>query len=323
MDATTPGLDNRSRSRAGSPTGALAGALAEQAGTTAADPSSNRALIGLATHRAEQLEVVVVPTARHPLDHLLFVEGTHEWVAVGVGATGRRVEPGRDGLAVLQTVLAVGRDGTVHATVDAAVGSGWRAPHRHRCGPPAQVAAAVSDTGCAPMAEGLVVDACRRVLGLSTPPPREGIAHTVHLLWLDALVRVAGDPPARPRDWSGLAELHPLVALAPEARTAVVPPLSGAGESAMAVEPHAARASLEPMAACVGWQGLRRHPILASIVGRQLTPREVAWFDDGMFSRWLPSLLPEVGELTEAVHACYPPALAAAVAAMEPAALAP
>jgi hypothetical protein len=190
--------------------------------------------------------------------------------------------------------------------------------------------------------EGSVGDACRRALGLPTPPPPPGTAQLWLRVWLDRVVETvsaAGATPGAgaagdigrvgnvgavgevgaggavelgaPHTWRGVAALHPAAPARPHAAvTALAPDRSG---DVAFGDPEALAETTHALASAWPWSRLRREPDVVDGV-RPPLPREVtAWMDDGMFARWVLADLPSLGWLRTAVHRLLPPDVAAAV----------
>jgi len=138
---------------------------------------------------------------------------------------------------------------------------------------------------------GRLLDACRRALGLATPPPAGTVAEMWEQRWLDRLVEALAGGEVDGAD--DAAALHPLAGL-----------LGPGDDLASVAWSRLARAS---------WADLRW---LASGGGgaagdggdggdggddEALSPELAAWMDDGMVQRWLTDGLPSRAELLEAV----------------------
>jgi hypothetical protein len=154
-----------------------------------------------------------------------------------------------------------------------------------------------------------VADACRRALGLPTSPPPASTLGLWTLAWLDRVVEAASqaDAGSAPTTWSALAALH----------AAAGPP----GErAAPAPDPASLAVAGCDLAEAWTWARLRADPAVVDLPGPLPSPRLAAWMDDGMWARWLLSLLPAADDLVSAVHALLPPALAEGVAVVAQAA---
>lgn len=145
--------------------------------------------------------------------------------------------------------------------------------------------------------EGLVADALRRTLGLTTPAPDISVGTLVEAGWLDAIAGVAFGGPERISSWSQLARLHPL-----------------AGADGVPSADDLARDVAE-LEAASSWRRLRHLAELRSPrVGRPPGGTETspaAWFDDGSFARWATRNLPDPSELLGSLMTVLPLGVAA------------
>ncbi len=137
-------------------------------------------------------------------------------------------------------------------------------------------------------AAGTIPDACRRVLGLPTPPAPPTTAVLWTTVWLDRLMQAWGDPLPRrgaTSSWPALARLHPAVAQRGDASADDV--TDGAALVPLA-RAHAATWS---------WRRLRAEPhALGSPVG-ELPVHVAAWMDDGSYARWVLGAYPSITTL--------------------------
>ena len=136
-----------------------------------------------------------------------------------------------------------------------------------------------------PPSAGRVVDLAHRALGLATPPPDENTDRLLARLWLIEVVAVGRRAPA-PLSWPEVVALHPVVkamvdlGLGPPPTTELLAYLQ-VGSDAWSWS------RLVQQAAEPGW--------LADL----LPPGAGGWFDEGVLSRWLLSVTPEVSRLLD------------------------
>jgi hypothetical protein len=247
-------------------------------------------LWGIATTPREEIELALLPLEGHPFDELIGFEAPAHWMAMGVRATGRGrslAEPHPAARAVAATMV-LGRDGTTRSRLR------WldRGPGVCELGP------AESEPG---PVEGLVADACRRSLGLPTAPPSTSATVVWTLLWLDNLVERAGDTAHRPRTWADAVALHPAAQAADPDGSWVLD------------HPDGLVAAARAHAATWRWERLRREPCALGPVGASLPAGALAWMDEGLFSRWLLTELPDDAELLGSVVDVLPAQVAAKV----------
>jgi len=141
--------------------------------------------------------------------------------------------------------------------------------------------------------EGAVGDACRRALGLPTaPPPESSVGLWLHV-WLDRVVEVVGDDPARSAlTWGAVAALHP-----------------GSGGLGAAPDPQIVAESTHDLAERLPWSHLRLDPDMVD-TARPPVARPVAqWMDDGMFARWMLAELVDPRVLAQTLEAVLDPAV--------------
>ncbi|HKE77054.1 MAG TPA: hypothetical protein VKB57_25760, partial [Acidimicrobiales bacterium] len=136
----------------------------------------------------------------HPLELLLRLEAPPHWRAVGVSCQGwahpldargrTRRGPGSPPVTVTLLVESTGETAGVLRQGDEV-------------------------TPLPDRPEGVIADACRRVLGLPTAPPPPSTAELWTLYWLDRIVEEATRTDAQLRTWSSVAALHPATETAP------------------------------------------------------------------------------------------------------------
>lgn len=191
---------------------------------------------------AEPDEVHIVDLfSDDPASELLGFTAPRAWSAFGVSVPGRArafpPEPASVGVVVtpdeIHLVHLVDRSGDVATVL------------RRMADPPE-----VLSPSEAP--EGRIPDACRRALGLPTPPPQVPLAVLRTLLWLDAVFTSAQANPAGWLDWPAVASLRP----GPAAR------------------------------GLVSWEAARLSCAGGTLAVPGLSPHHAAWMDEGMFSRW-------------------------------------
>ncbi len=207
----------------------------------------------------------------HPLDALLGYVAPADWWAIGVCAPGRAHSP--DGSDDVTVALLVDRAGATASLLQR--------------GDAREVLPGRPD--------GVLADACRRALGLPTPPPPWSSLMLWTQAWLDRIVEADGArAPGRPGlSWSAVARLHPAS--------------TGAGDPVALALDAAALAEAWP------WARLRAEPAVADLAGPRPSPALAQWMDDGMWARWLVSRLPPADELLEATRALLSPVVADAV----------
>lgn len=218
----------------------------------------------------------------HPLDLLLGFVAPDHWRAVGVSCTG--VSHRLDGSAAEPGPVMV------TALVD-------------RSGDVASVMRQAGEVTVMPEPlEGAVADACRRAVGVPTAAPPPSTLQLWTLTWLDRVVELAGQGSVGtgPLSWPAVARLH----------AAAGPPDDGPNA---ALDPAGLAAAATALARAWPWARLRADPSVLDLPGPPPTARLAAWMDDGMWARWLLSLLPAPNDLMAAVHALLPPALARGV----------
>jgi hypothetical protein len=132
---------------------------------------------------------------------------------------------------------------------------------------------------------GLTADACRRVLGLPTPPPVTTARFALSWLWMDAVVEAATRRPGLTMQDCWL--LHPAL------------PLAAPGD------PRSLAERCRRAADAADWSTLRQQVIAGDeVVG--LDSVDAAWCDDGSFSRFVLTMLPEPLDLLAAMRQLLP-----------------
>lgn len=150
--------------------------------------------------------------------------------------------------------------------------------------------------------EGRLVDACRRALGLPTPPPPDDTTELWALLWMDNLVaRVARGE--RPRGLVAAARAHPAIEIVAEH------------------DPHLldeAIARLVRLGRMLGhqrsWPKLRAACAAGEWPVEDLTADGAAWMDDGMFARWVLADFPPLDEYLDELADLLPEGVVDAIA---------
>jgi hypothetical protein len=247
--------------------------------------------IGIVTTGADGLSLAVRPLiGPDPVVELLGFVAPASWSAVGIVSTARwanltdgelagvphrrRRADGRARLAYLVTrtgasLVVLQQEGAERITR-------WFAPgHEH---------------------VGRIDDVCRRMLGLPTRPPSYPPLGLWAVMWADSLVRRGSA--TRLQTWREVALSHPVVA-----RLAVDDESLLATATDDLVELAASYANL------LGWAELRSLCARGQWPLVDADPDDVAWMDDGMFSRWAVADLPELDDLLDDVDLLLPEAL--------------
>ena len=221
----------------------------------------------------------------HPLCGLVGLEVAEDWAAIGVAGTGRLHHlDDSGGPERVRTTHLVARDGSWAVRWQPVDGG----EPFEGSGPP----------GDPNMPVGRVDDALRRCLGLSTGPPAGTTARLWVLLWLDAIVAMAGSARGRRRlhCWQAVAELHPAVPALVADLSKPVPPakLSELGNALTRLR---------------DWAEVRRLVATGNLVLPEVDAATAAWLDDGAFSRWALGGFPSAAELARAATSLLSPAL--------------
>jgi hypothetical protein len=207
-----------------------------------------------------------------------------EWQTFGIASRARLRSLDPDGPEPEQTsfVFLVGRSGAAIALAGDDLGRPLRLEARgEQC--------------------GRVPDACRRALGLATPPPPCDTRTWFALQWLDRACEIALEE-ARRFSWEQLAGLYPLAT--PAFRAELPGPLAEhlimLGDIAGSV---------------LDWDRLRERAIADDPGGCRLAPHEAAWTDEGTFARILLEPYPELADLVEILQPRLEPDTQAQLAA--------
>jgi hypothetical protein len=209
----------------------------------------------------DDIELGVLPLQPqvHPAEAMAGFTAPDTWSAIGVVAAARSAEltgtsfAARDERAAgpVRLTFLLSRSGR-SATLLTPIGAP-RAKRRVLCESPA----------------GVVADACRLVLGLSTAEPTEGPEVWLTARWLDRLLTTAVDRPGAIRTWEAAARRHPLVS----DRTPPTP------EAVVALVQHAASE--------FDWERLRRLAARDAGTAPGISPGLASWMDAGCFARHL------------------------------------
>lgn len=209
-----------------------------------------------------------------------------ECAAVGMVATGhtRPLSEGVESLSLwhagaqIRMCCVVGRSGEVGWMLEGADGQTWaEAP-----------------------SEGKMLDALKRCLGLSTTPPEVPAAEIHAAAWLSSVLEQAIKSPNR-LTWSDVARLHPLARLLKgDLVTSYQGDRSNAGDLDDLVRIAANAWS---------WREIRAQACDGNL-NALIAPELAAWMDEGMFSRWLMDLVPQVDQLVGALAGYLTPSAA-------------
>ncbi|MEE9417267.1 MAG: hypothetical protein V3V01_18450, partial [Acidimicrobiales bacterium] len=227
-----------------------------------AEPHDEPFVFGLADNNdspepAIEVAVTALPPSDDPLLPLVGFDAPAHWQATGVVAAATAHSPNGSSKVLIATL--VDRRGSVVARLRNDDGEVLTMPSQ---------------------GEGRLPDLCRRTLGVPCPAPSE--ASTSHLfttMWLSAILEHVLDQPLEKRStWSEIEVLHPAAQLLSNSLDSLVD-----------------RANT--LARQVNWEQLRLLCADDEIVIADIEPSDAAWFDEGSFSRWAPSVLPWMGEL--------------------------
>ena len=157
---------------------------------------------------------------------------------------------------------------------------------------------------------GHIDDACRRALGLATPPPETSTLELWARIWLHRIVSACADPSpgGPPHTWAALARLHPVFTVFPEGTDR----LAGDARFDIGELVKYGRA----LDRILPWYELRAGCADDNLQDRELlwvSPDLARWMDVGMFSRWVVSLYPDLDDLGATVNDLLAPALSALV----------
>jgi hypothetical protein len=135
------------------------------------------------------------------------------------------------------------------------------------------------------LSEGRVPDACRRVLGLATPPPTEWAGRLWALMWVESLlVESLAEPGSL--GWLDACRAHPAVSH-----------ILGLDASVISELPHRFIEMVEIISRQFGWERLRALAVDGHLAGFGIPTEHAAWMDDGMFSREVLGSFPPMAEL--------------------------
>jgi len=231
--------------------------------------------------RHEEIELAVQPidTHIHPFDALAGTRAPAGWTIAGVRAIGRARHldrPGAPGRRSATTFLvsSTGEEASVM-----------------RCGDRAEPLPGP--------AEGTIPDACRRVLGVATPPAHCGPSPLFTMAWLDRVMADWNDPTRRRQltsSWREVARRHPLV---------VATPAHGADLD----DPKQLVEVVLDLTESWTWGRLRRTPSVVPLPEGDLRPFVTRWMDDGFYARWALGAFPPVHQLTTDLPALLGPDL--------------
>ena len=157
-----------------------------------------------------------------------------------------------------------------------------------------------ADGGFVPLPDdtalGRVPDACRRVLGLGTPPPTVPIDEFWTIWWLERVLTAGLDRPGE-LSWAQVVTLHPGVTA-----SLSVPPPDPSPTPGSDARLDAGRAE----AGEIGWERFRQLLAGQPDTALQVRPEIAAWMDDGMFSREVLGALPSLGRLLDELEPLVP-----------------
>ena len=157
-----------------------------------------------------------------------------------------------------------------------------------------------------PLGEGRVPDACRRALGLATPPPADPVGRLWALLWLESLMAESLAEPGS-LDWLHVCRSHPAVAY-----------VLDLDESVASELPHRFIEMVEIIGRQFDWERLRSMAVEGRLTGFGIPADDAAWMDDGMFSREvLGTFAPVDDMLTDLEPVTAPDVLAAVEHALD------
>lgn len=145
---------------------------------------------------------------------------------------------------------------------------------------------------------GRIDDACRRALGLPTPPPEHTSIELWAVVWLDRVLQAlaendASDPPP---GWDEVASQHPAVAML----------LCESYEWDDEPADNLVRLAVR-LAEVHSWPVLRRACAVGDWPVDDIAPDVAAWLDDGSFSRWVLGGYPALADLRDAACDLLPP----------------
>jgi len=140
-------------------------------------------------------------------------------------------------------------------------------------------------------AEGRVIDALRRGLGLPTPPAEEGTADLLAILWLEDLLAAADSGTIL--GWPAAAGLHPAMRV-----------LAAEGHD---IAPEHFTMIARVATAAWSWENLRLQAAQEDWMGHLIPSALAGWMDEGMFARWLLGEVPSLESVTLAAQEIMDP----------------
>jgi hypothetical protein len=140
-------------------------------------------------------------------------------------------------------------------------------------------------------AEGRVIDALRRTLGLPTPTAEQTTADLLAILWLEALLAAADSGAIL--GWPAAAGLHPAMRV-----------LAAEGHD---IAPEHFTMIARVATAAWSWENLRLQAVQERWMDHLIPPGLARWMDEGMFARWLLGEVASLASATSAVQAVMDP----------------
>ncbi len=238
------------------------------------DPDLLPLAVGIADPGGGDVELSIRPLlGDHPLDDVLGFTAPRDWWAFGLVVRGRATQlpgpdrpgPHLDAPTPMRMVHLQPRRGRALSLLD--LGEVHETPGGGE--------------------SGRMVDACRRVLGRRSAPPRASARVLAEVVWVDRLLRhVIEDGCTRP-DRTTISRLHPLAGGDPVPR-----PRGRTGLEDLA--------NLgEQVAWSAAWGRWRRALAAGERTVLGIDPDVAAWMDDGMFQRWIHDEIPPMGGLVD------------------------
>jgi len=133
--------------------------------------------------------------------------------------------------------------------------------------------------------EGRLPDACRRALGLTTPPPHAWPGQLWALMWVESLlVESMADPGSV--SWDRAMRAHPAVDHVLRLDPGVASEL-----------PHRFIEMVQIISRQFGWDRLRTLACEGTLTGFGVSPELASWMDSGMFSREVLAVFPPIASL--------------------------
>lgn len=218
-----------------------------------------RVVTRTATDEGVELGLLPLEPGQHPADVMAGFTAPPNWHAVGVVTTGRsrEIQAGKEPPVAnseprpIRLTFLLDRLGDA-ITLVTPLGSAADA-RRELHEPP----------------DGMLADACRRVLRLATAPPSDSPDLWLTMRWLDQLLAAAAAEPGAVTTWSAAVALHPLA-----------PP--GSSPSPVALAELVDQAVLT-----FDWERLRLLAAGGTGPAPALEPAVAAWMDAGSFARHL------------------------------------